>query len=189
MIIAYARVSTEEQNLDMQINAFEKYGVDNHEEMKIFSEKKSTRKTRHELTRALETLRSGDTFVIYKLDRLARSVRELHTIADDLQKRGINFVSISDKIDTSTAAGKAMFGMLAVFAEFERGMIQERTLAGLQSARKKGNFGGRPTIEEKTKKHIRTLYKAGESATSIAKEFGVGRSTVYKIINEVQEEQ
>lgn len=187
MIIAYARVSTEEQNLDMQLNAFEKYGADNQEEMKIFSEKKSTRKTRHELTRALETLRSGDMFVIYKLDRLARSVRELHTIADDLQKRGINFVSISDRIDTSTAAGKAMFGMLAVFAEFERGMIQERTLAGLQSARKKGKFGGRPTIEEKTKKHIRTLYNAGESATAIAKEFGVGRSTVYKIVNEEQD--
>lgn len=189
MIIAYARVSTDEQNLDMQLNAFEKYGFEHRQDLKVFSEKKSTRKKRPELTRALEMLRSGDTFVIYKLDRLARSVRELHTIADDLQKRGINFVSISDKIDTSTAAGKAMFGMLAVFAEFERGMIQERTLAGLQSARKRGKVGGRPTIDEKTKKHIRTLYKAGESATDISKEFNVGRSTVYKIVNEETNEE
>ena len=187
MIIAYARVSTDEQNLDMQLNAFEKYAADHQQDVKVFSEKKSTRKKRPELVRALEMLRSGDTFVIYKLDRLARSVRELHTIADELQKRGVSFVSLSDNIDTSTAAGKAMFGMLAVFAEFERGMIQERTLAGLQSARKRGKFGGRPTIEDKTKKHIRTLYKAGESATAIAKDFGIGRSTVYKIINENEE--
>lgn len=184
MFIAYARVSTEEQNLDMQLNAFEKYAADHNEKVKVFHEKKSTRKSRPELVRALETLREGDTFIIFKLDRLARSVRELHSIVEDLNRKGINLVSLNDSIDTSTAAGKAMFGMLAVFAEFERGIIQERTLAGLEAAKKRGKLGGRPNIEKKTKERIRMLYKAGESATDISKEYGIGRSTVYKIINE-----
>lgn len=184
MFIAYARVSTEEQNLDMQLNAFEKYATDHNEKVRVFHEKKSTRRNRPELERALETLRKDDTFIIFKLDRLARSVRELHTIVEDLNNRGINFVSLNDSIDTSTAAGKAMFGMLAVFAEFERGIIQERTIAGLEAAKKRGKLGGRPTIDEKTKKRVRMLYKDGESATDISKEYGIGRSTVYKILNE-----
>lgn len=186
MIIAYARVSKDEQNLDMQLNAFEKYAAEMGEEVRVFQEKESTRKKRPELEKAFDTLREGDTFVIYKLDRLARSVRELHEIADTLKEQGVDFVSVNDQIDTTTAAGKAMFGMLAVFAEFERGIIQERTLAGLEAARKRGKVGGRPTITEKVKAHVRTLYAAGESATDIAKEYGIGRSTIYKILNEKQ---
>ncbi len=186
MIIGYGRVSTNDQNLDMQIQAIEKYAAENGGEFRIFHEKESTRKKRPELKAALDNLRSGDTFVIYKLDRLARSTKELYEISEDLKSRGVQFVSLNDNIDTSTAVGKAMFGMLAVFAEFERGMIQERTIAGLNAARKRGRVGGRPITSEDTKRRVRALYESGESATDIAKDQGIGRSTVYKILNEVE---
>lgn len=184
MIIGYARVSTNDQNLDIQIQAIEKYATEKDEDFRMYFEKESTRKKRPELTKALGDLRSGDTFVIYKLDRLARSTKELYEISEDLNDRGIQFASLKDNIDTSTASGKAMFGMLAIFAEFERGLIQERTVAGLDAARKSGRVGGRPVTPEATKKQIRLLREAGESATDIAKEYGIGRSTVYKIMNE-----
>lgn len=184
MIIGYARVSTSDQNLDMQLRAFEKYAEEAGEEIKVYQEKESTRKSRPELQKAMDMLRKGDTFIIYKLDRLARSAKELHEKAEILEKKGVNFVSISDSIDTTTAAGRAMFGMLAVFAEFERGLVQERTKAGLEAARKRGKVGGRPTVTDSVKKHVRTLYAAGHSASDISKEYGIGRSTVYKILNE-----
>lgn len=184
MIIGYARVSTNDQNLDMQIGAFEKYAAEAGEEVKVFQEKESTRKKRPELHRAMEMLRKGDTFIIYKLDRLARSAKELHEIAEALEKKGVNFVSINDSIDTTTAAGRAMFGMLAVFAEFERGLVQERTKAGLEAAKKRGKVGGRPTVSANTKKQVRTLHAAGHSAIDISKQYDIGRSTVYKILNE-----
>lgn len=188
MIIGYARVSTEDQSLDMQIDAIKKYAAERCEDVEIFSEKQSGgKKDRQELQQAMRTVREGDTFVVYKLDRLARSTRQLYELTDKLQERGAEFVSLNDKIDTTTAAGKAMFGMLAVFAEFERSIIQERTQAGLQAARRRGRVGGRPTIDEKTKKHIKTLFDAGESATDIAKEYGIGRSTVYKVLKEFEE--
>lgn len=187
MIIAYARVSTNDQNLDAQLQAFDRYAQENQKEIRIFQEKESTRKKRPELQKALDMLRKGDTFIIYKLDRLARSTKELHEIADDLKERGVEFVSINDHIDTTTAAGRAMFGMLAVFAEFERSMIQERTVAGLQAARKSGRVGGRPTVTDGVKKQVRALYAAGETANDIAKEYGIGRSTIYKILNEEKE--
>lgn len=189
MIIGYARVSTEDQSLDMQIDAIKKYAAERGEDVEIFSEKQSGgKKDRQELQQAMRTVREGDTFVVYKLDRLARSTRQLYELTDKLQDRGAEFVSLNDKIDTTTAAGKAMFGMLAVFAEFERSIIQERTQAGLQAARRRGRVGGRPTIDVKTKKHIKTLFDAGESATDIAKEYGIGRSTVYKVLKEFEQD-
>jgi len=184
MIIGYARVSTTDQNLDMQIQAIEKHAADAGQELKLYVEKESSRKNRPQLNIALDQLREGDTFVIYKLDRLARSTKELYEISEDLKNRGVQFVSLNDNIDTSTAVGKAMFGMLAVFAEFERGMIQERTIAGLNAARKRGRVGGRPITSEDTKRRVQALYASGESATDIAKDQGIGRSTVYKILNE-----
>lgn len=189
MIIGYARVSTEDQSLDMQIDAMKKYAKDRGEEIDIFAEKQSGgKKDRQELQQAMRTVREGDTFVVYKLDRLARSTRQLYELTDKLQERGAEFVSLNDNIDTTTAAGKAMFGMLAVFAEFERAIIQERTQAGLQAARRRGRVGGRPTLDAKTKKRIKTLFESGDSATDIAKEFDIGRSTVYKVLNELKEE-
>lgn len=187
MIIGYARVSTEDQNLEPQIEAIEKYAADKGEEFEIYFEKQSGGKAdRGELKKALKAIRKGDTFVIYKLDRLARSTKQLYTIHEDLEKKGVNFVSLSDKIDTTTAAGRAMFGMIAVFAEFERNLIRERTRAGLDSAKKQGRTGGRPPLSEKKKQQIIKLFKDGERAVEIAKEYGIGRSTVYKVLNEVE---
>lgn len=184
-VIGYCRVSTEDQNLDMQEQAIEKYAKEKGLELIMYVEKISSRKEmRGELEHAMKAAANGDLFVVFKLDRLARSTKELFTLTGELNEKGVEFVSINDAFDTTTPTGKAMFGMLAVFAEFERDIIQQRTKAGLESARKRGRVGGRPAIDEKKKKQVRALFEAGESATDIAKEYGIGRATVYKIINE-----
>lgn len=123
-------------------------------------------------------------FVVYKIDLFARITKELYELTDQLKEKQIDFVSISDAFDTSTSTGKTMFGMLAVFAEFERDIIQQRTKAGLEAARKRGRIGGRPTIDKKVKQRVCTLFEAGESASDIAKEYGIERATVYKTVNE-----
>lgn len=186
MIIGYARVSTEDQDLTTQMEAIKKYARENkNDHYRIFSEKQSGGRTdREELAKAFDALRESDTFVTYKLDRLARSTKQLYEIKDQFEELNVHFVSISDNIDTSTAAGKAMFGMIAVFAEFERNLIQERTRAGLAAAKKQGRKGGRPAISQSKKNHIITLYDGGERATDLAKEYGIARSTVYKVVNE-----
>lgn len=184
-IIGYCRVSTEEQNLDMQEQSIKKYAKDKGLELVLYIEKVSSRKSeRSELLNAMKAATKGDLFVVYKLDRLARSTKELYELTDLLREEEVDFVSINDSFDTSTPTGKAMFGMLAVFAEFERDIIQQRTKAGLEAARKRGRVGGRPAIDVKVKKHVKALFNAGESAPDIAKEYGIGRATVYKIINE-----
>ena len=188
-IIGYCRVSTEEQNLDMQERAIQKYAEEKGLGLVMYVEKVSSRKNdRNELANAMKAAAKGDLFVVYKLDRLARSTKELYELTEQLKEKQIDFVSISDAFDTSTPTGKAMFGMLAVFAEFERDIIQQRTKAGLDAARKRGRVGGRPAIDEKVKKRVRTLFESGESANDIAKEYGIGRATVYKIINETKPE-
>lgn len=186
-VIGYCRVSTEEQNLDMQEQAIERYAIAKGLELVLYVEKISSRKEKRiELEHAMKAATNGDIFVVYKLDRLARSTKELYQLTDGLNQKNVSFVSINDSFDTTTPTGKAMFGMLAVFAEFERDIIQQRTKAGLESARKRGKVGGRPAIDEKTKKRVRALFESGESATDIAKEYGIGRATVYKIINELK---
>ena len=181
-IIGYARVSTEEQNLDLQKIAIEKYAKSLQMEVVLYVEKISSRKVeRIELNNAIKAAAKGDIFVVYKLDRLARSTKELYQITDNLSKKEISFVSIYDHFDTTTATGKAMF---AVFAEFERDIIQQRTQAGLEAARKRGKVGGRPSIDIATKRRIKKLFDNGESASDLAKEYGVGRSTVYKILKD-----
>lgn len=185
LIIGYARVSTQEQSLEVQEQAIKAYAESLNEECVIYSEKESGGKEdRKELQYALKAVQKGNKFVVYKLDRLARSTRQLYEITEELEKKGVEFVSIKDNIDTTTSMGKAMFGMLAVFAEFERDIIRERTKAGLDAARKSGRVGGRPRIDDDTKRRVKKLYDSGERATDIAREFGIGRSTVYKIINE-----
>ncbi|MCT6809318.1 MAG: recombinase family protein [Staphylococcus epidermidis] len=184
-IIGYCRVTTEEQNLDMQEQSINKYAIDKGLELVLYIEKVSSRKNeRGELRNAMKAATKGDLFVVYKLDRLARSTKELYELTDQLKEKSVDFVSLHDSFDTSTPTGKAMFGMLAVFAEFERDIIQQRTKAGLEAARKHGRVGGRPAIDEKTKKRVRALFEAGENATDIAKEYGIGRATVYKIIKD-----
>lgn len=184
-IIGYARVSTDDQKLDLQQQAIEKYATEKALDHIMYVEKVSTRRVdRTELENAIKAAAAGDVFVVYKLDRLARSTKELYQLTERLKDKGAEFVSIHDSFDTTTPTGKAMFGMLAVFAEFERDIIQQRTLAGLEAARKRGKTGGRPKVDNKTKQRVITLYHANESATDIAKEYGISRATVYNIINE-----
>jgi len=183
-IIGYVRVSTDGQDEAMQIDALERYAEDAGKALVLYVDKVSSRKVRPQLNEAMKAMTNGDTFAVYKLDRLARSTRELYELTDDMSERGVEFVSLSDSLDTTTPAGEAMFGMLAVFAQFERSIIRERTRAGLESAKKRGRIGGRPKIDEKIKRQVVALFEAGESANDIAKEYGMGRSTVYKIVNE-----
>lgn len=138
-IIGYARVSTKEQNLDLQLDALNKRGC-----TRIFEEKQSGVKERPELEKALSYLRKGDVFVIWKLDRLGRTLKELIFTVDSLQKKGISFISLQDGIDTTNAHGRLQFGIFASLAEYEREIIIERTRAGLQAARERGRIGGRP---------------------------------------------
>lgn len=183
-IIGYVRVSTDGQDEALQVDALRKYAEDTGKSLTLYVDKVSSRKTRPQLNEALKAMTKGDIFAVYKLDRLARSTKELYEHTDAMKKQGVSFVSLSDKLDTTTPTGRAMFGMLSVFAEFERDIISERTRAGLDAARRRGRTGGRPAIDDKTKRQVTALFQAGESATDIAKEYGIGRSTVYKILNE-----
>lgn len=166
-----------------QEQAIEKYTKEKGLELIMYVEKISSRKEKNvEFKHAMRAATNGYLFVVYKLDRLARSTKELFKLTGELNEKGVEFVSINDAFDTTTPTGKAMFGMLAVFAEFERDIIQQRTKAGLESAWKRGRVGGQPAIDEKTKKLVRALFEVGESANDIAKEYGIGRTTVYKIL-------
>lgn len=185
MIIGYARVSTQDQNLEVQTEAIKKYAAENNEQYEIYEEKESGGKAdRTQLKMAMKAAQDGNKFVVYKLDRLARSTRQLYELTERLKNKGVEFVSIRDSMDTTTAPGRAMFGMLAVFAEFERDIIVERTKAGLEAARKQGRTGGRPTVDERTRRQVVALKQSGERAVDIAKEYGIARSTVYKILKE-----
>jgi DNA invertase Pin-like site-specific DNA recombinase len=181
VIIGYARVSTADQSLDLQMDALNEYGCE-----EIFQEKMSGAKDdRPELIQALRMLRAGDKFVVYKLDRLARSTKRLIEIADELKERNIEFVSLQDNIDTSTPAGKAMFGMLSVLAEFERDIIRERTLAGLKAARARGRKGGRPKANSQKLRQAIILYKSREmTVKEIQQETGISPSTLYRSLSE-----
>ena len=177
MKIGYARVSTSDQSLDLQMDALQKAGCE-----RIYTEKMSgANDERPELKRALEMLRSGDTFVVYKLDRLARSTKKLIEVADQFKELGVEFVSIKDNIDTSTPTGKLMFGMLAVLAEFERDIIRERTMAGLEAARARGRRGGRPPADYKKLKQAVTLYDSRQhTIKEITELTGISRATLYR---------
>jgi DNA invertase Pin-like site-specific DNA recombinase len=179
MIIGYARVSTVDQSLDLQIDALTEFGC-----QEIFQEKVSGAKDdREELLQALRMLRAGDKFVVYKLDRLARSTKRLIEIADALRDKEVEFVSIQDKIDTSTAAGKAMFGMLSVLAEFERDIIRERTMAGLKAARARGRKGGRPKVnQQKLNQAVALYYSKRMTVKEISDATGISSATLYRAV-------
>jgi DNA invertase Pin-like site-specific DNA recombinase len=180
MKIGYARVSTADQNLDLQIDALKAAGCE-----KIFTEKESGMKDdRKALSEMLEYARKGDTIVVYKLDRLGRSTRKLIELADELNERGIELVSIRDNIDTTTAIGKAMFRMLTVLAEMERDIIAERTKAGLEAARARGRKGGRPSKpNDKIALALRMYDSKQYSINEILEATGLGRTTLYRYIN------
>jgi DNA invertase Pin-like site-specific DNA recombinase len=157
MKYGYARVSSKDQNLFLQKDALNRYGVD-----KIYEEKISSRvKSRPELGKLLSVLKEDDTIVIFKLDRISRSVKELISLSERFDKRGIHFISLHDSIDTTTANGRLFFRILASIAEFERDLISERTVAGLESARARGRLGGRPKVKRKIMEVAVKMYKSG----------------------------
>ncbi len=179
MRIGYARVSTLDQNADLQLQKLTDAGCD-----RVIVEKASGAKTdRPELQRVLtDILRQGDTLVIWKLDRLARSLKQLIQTAEDLKGRGIGLVSLTDAIDTSSPGGMLVFHMLGAIAEFERALIRERTVAGLAEARRKGRRGGRPRLlSEKDTVAARALLTDGTlSSKEVAARFGVSKATLYR---------
>ena len=183
MKIGYARVSTKDQNLQMQTDALTKAGCEI-----IFTEIASGAKTdRIELDKLLNQIRKDDTLVVYKLDRLGRSLKHLLELVTQFNERQIGLQSISDAIDTTTPQGRLFFNISACFAEFERDLIRERTNAGLAAARARGRKGGRRQgmTKEAEKKAIlaESYYKQGDMAVNkIALEIGVSKMTLYKYL-------
>ena len=177
MRVGYARVSSTEQNLELQIDALEKAGCE-----KIYTDKKSgANDNRPGLKEALNYLREKDTLVIWKLDRLGRNLKGLIELTEELNKKGIDFQSITDKIDTSTPAGKLYFHIMAAFAEMERSQLIERTKAGLAAARKQGRVGGRPkSMTDTKKKAAQKLLDQNTSPKDVAKSLNVSVSTLYR---------
>ena len=176
MKFGYARTSTTSQDRALQLDALHQAGCD-----KIFEETASgAKQDRPELMRMVDMAREGDVIVVWRLDRLARSIRHLIEIAADLRERGIDLKSLQDNIDTSTASGELHFHMLAALAQFERSLIRERVNAGLEQARKKGRLGGRPKADPAALDHARTLIAGGMSPAQAAKKAGVARSTLYR---------
>ncbi len=181
MKFGYARVSTEEQNMDLQLDALRKYGVD-----EIYEEKISSRKMfRPKLQEVLGKLRCGDTFVVCRLDRLGRTVKQLISLAEDFEDKGINFVSLQENLDTTTATGKFTFHLFCSMAQMERDVISERTKAGLDAARARGRSGGRKAVDKKTIDTAIKMYKSNEfSITDILKINGISKTTLYKYLDE-----
>lgn len=180
MLIGYARVSTDDQNLDLQRDALEKAGCE-----RIFTDHISgTKAKRPGLEEALSHLRAQDTLVVWRLDRLGRSLHHLIGTVNDLQERGIGFKSLTESIDTTTSGGKLVFHIFGALAEFEREIIRERTKAGLTAARSRGRKGGRPPVLTDKKAAIaRQLYAdKSHSIDEICQMLGVGRTTFYRYV-------
>lgn len=177
MQIGYVRVSTNEQNTDLQREALERSGCE-----QILEEKMSgTVANRPALKKLLRTLKEGDTLVVWKLDRLGRSMRNLVLLVDELRQRGIHFRSLTDSIDTSSPMGRFIFHIMSALAEMERELIVERTLAGLAAARAKGRVGGRrPKLSPEQWAQAGRLIAAGEPRRRVAIIYDVGMSTLYK---------
>lgn len=179
MLIGYARVSTQDQNLELQTEALEKAGC-----KKIFEDRMSgSRAERPGLAQARESLREGDTLVVWKLDRLGRSVKHLVDLVGELQKQGVQFKSLTDSIDTGTASGRFFFHVMASLAEMERELIVERTRAGLEVARQLGRKGGRKRQMTESKiKSAKKLLASGVPPRDVAANLGVSLPTLYRWI-------
>jgi DNA invertase Pin-like site-specific DNA recombinase len=177
MKIGYARVSTQDQDLTLQLDALTKEGCE-----KIFQEKASGgQRERPELKAALSYMREGDILIVWKLDRLARSIKQLIETVEDFEAQGIGLKSLQDPIDTSSPSGKLVFHIFAALAEFERGVIRDRTNAGLKSARERGRIGGRPRLlSDKDLQAAKALLKdPAITVAEVAKRLGVSLSTLY----------
>ncbi len=180
MLIGYSRVSTNDQSLNSQTDKLKQYGCE-----KIYSDIISGSKAeRKQLNEMLEYIREGDTVVVYRLDRLGRSLKDLINIINIFQDKKVNFKSITENLDTSTPTGKLMFHISGAFAEFERNIIRERTKAGLESARARGKNGGRPSkITSDKIQMAKSLYENKNiDIDTIVRQLGVCRATFYKMI-------
>jgi DNA invertase Pin-like site-specific DNA recombinase len=173
----YARVSTGEQDLDLQLERLEVAGCSVVRAEKISG---TSREGRAELETLMQFLRKGDTLWVTRLDRLARSIRDLENIVHELKERGVALKATEQPIDTSTAAGKAFFGMLSVFSEFETNIRRERQLEGIEKAKAKGIYKGRkPSINTAA---VRDLSAKGIGPTQIARDLGISRASVYRVL-------
>ena len=184
MLIGYARVSTADQNLDLQVDALTKAGCE-----KIYHDKISGAKVeRIGLSKTLDTLRAGDTLVIWRLDRLGRSIKDLIQISETLKARSIALKSLQEGIDTTTSTGRLMFNLLAVLAEFEKNLINERSRAGLDAARSRGRLGGRPlALDHKQRQLVVQLYNdRRHSIGEICKMMSISKPTLYKYVEAAQ---
>jgi len=181
MKIGYARVSTDEQNLDLQLDALNSAGCE-----KIYTDRGMGGATvdRDGLNQALSAMSNGDILMVWKLDRLGRSLSFLIELVENLKEQGSGFVSLSDGIDTTTAGGKLVFHIMGALAEFERSLIIERTKAGMAAARSRGRHLGRPpALNAQQIHHAKKLIARGEETpSSIAALYGVSRSTLWRAL-------
>ena len=178
-VFGYSRVSTEQQNLDRQLDALKKYGCD-----LIFNEKMTgTKKERPELSKMIDRMTEGDTVVIESLSRLGRSTKDLIELTELFQSKGVHLVSLKESIDTSTSTGRLLFTLMSAIAQFERDVIADRTHEGLRSARARGRTGGRPKVDADAVKKAIKLYNTGQySVKEIEELTGVKKSTLYRNI-------
>ena len=176
-VIGYARVSTKEQDLSLQLDALNKYGCD-----RIFTDKLSSVKERQGLTDALGYLRDGDTLVVWKLDRLCRSLPDLIKISEQIRTTGAQLVSITESIDTSTPAGRLYFNILGALGQMERELIQERVKAGLAAARRRGKVPGKPRVSEEKLELARRELSTGRTYPEVARILGVHPQTLYRLV-------
>lgn len=179
-LLGYARVSTIDQAAALQLDALERAGC-----YRVFTDVGSgVHRDRPELAALLDQLRPGDTLVVWRLDRLGRSLRDLIETVATLEGRGVGFLSLSESIDTTTAGGKLVFHLFGALAEFERDLIRDRTAAGLAAARARGRVGGRPSVLTGERLTLaRSMYESKEhSVAAIARVLGVGRATVYRAL-------
>ena len=180
MLIGYARVSTHEQNLDLQKDALEKAECE-----RIFVEQMSgSSSNRPELNKTMDMLREGDTLVVWRLDRLGRSLKHLIELIAELEERKVGFKSLTESIDTNTSGGKLIFHIFGALAEFERNLIRERTNAGLSAARARGRKGGRrPVLDDKQREVAIKLYnEKNHTIKEICRIMGITKPTLYSYI-------
>jgi len=179
VLIGYARVSKDEQNLDLQFDALNAAGVE-----RIFSDKESGAKAdRKGLAETLSHLRAGDVLTVWKLDRLGRNTIQLMMLLNQLHERGVEFKSLTEGIDTTTAFGRFFFTMSATLRQLERDRLIERTKTGLKLAKARGRTGGRkPKLTSEQIEMAKGLLASGKAPRDVAKAFGVGRSTLYRYV-------
>lgn len=180
MNVGYARVSTGEQKMDLQLDALGDAGCE-----RIYEEKTSgAAKSRPKLERCLDSLREGDTLVVWRLDRFGRSLKDLVRKMEALEERGADFVSLTEGIDTTSAQGKLTFHIFGALAEFERELARERTMAGLRAARERGRVGGRPrALDEDDIPQVQSLMRNPEVSTSeVCERFGISKATLYRYV-------